>query len=159
MWHLRLGHISHDGLNAIMKQKLDIGIASLSKWELCSGCALGKQTRVNFQATASQSAKYLLDVVHSDVCGPMQSATFSVKRYFVKFIDDMSRFCAVYLFRSKSDVLDKFTQFAKFADSDRSLHQGGSHRQRWRVRVQKARRVLSQPRHRTAAHTALHAST
>ncbi|KAF1332521.1 reverse transcriptase, partial [Globisporangium splendens] len=118
LWHLRLGHIGHIGLDAIVKQKLGVGIdiASVSKWELCSGCALGKQTRVNFQSTAPERAKNMLDVVHSDVCGPMQTATFSDKRYFVMFIDDKSRFCVVFLLRSKSEVLDKFVQFVKFAD-------------------------------------------
>ena len=43
LWHLRLGHIGHDGLNAIVKQKLGVGIdiATVSKWELCNRCALG----------------------------------------------------------------------------------------------------------------------
>ncbi|KAF1332328.1 Integrase catalytic core protein, partial [Globisporangium splendens] len=119
LWHLRLGHIGHGGLDAIVKQKLGVGIdiASVSKWELCSGCALGKQTRVNFQSTAPERAKNMLDVVHSDVCGPMQTATFSDKRYFVTFIDDKSRFCVVFLLRSKSEVLDKFVQFVKFAET------------------------------------------
>ncbi|TYZ67568.1 hypothetical protein PybrP1_000198, partial [[Pythium] brassicae (nom. inval.)] len=119
LWHLRLGHIGHDGLDAIVKQKLGVGIdiASVNKWELCSGCALGKQTRVRFQSTASERAKNVLDVVHSDVCGPMQTTTFSDKRYFVTFIDDKSRFCVVFLLRSKSEVLDKFVQFVKFAET------------------------------------------
>ncbi|KAF1334706.1 Integrase catalytic core protein, partial [Globisporangium splendens] len=119
LWHLRLGHIGHGGLDAIVKQKLGVGIdiTSVSKWELCGGCALGKQTRVSFQSTAPERAKNVLDVVHSDVCGPMQTATFSDKRYFVTFIDDKSRFCVVFLLRSKSEVLDKFVQFVKFAET------------------------------------------
>ena len=119
MWHLRLGHIGHGGLDAIVKQKLGVGIdiTSVNKWELCNGCALGKQTRVSFQSTAPERAKNVLDVVHSDVCGPMQTSTFSDKRYFVTFIDDKSRFCVVFLLRSKSEVLDKFVQFVKFAET------------------------------------------
>ncbi|KAF1328946.1 Gag-pol polyprotein, partial [Globisporangium splendens] len=119
LWHLRLGHIGHGGLDAIVKQKLGIGIdiTSVSKWELCGGCALGKQTRVSFQSTTPERAKNVLDVVHSDVCGPMQTSTFSDKRYFVTFIDDKSRFCVVFLLRSKSEALDKFVQFVKFAET------------------------------------------
>ena len=60
--------------------------------------------------------KNVLNVVHSDVCGPMQTATFSNKRYFVTFIDDKSRYCAVFLLRSKSEVMDKFVQFVKFSE-------------------------------------------
>ena len=47
----------------------------------------------------------------------MQTATFSNKRYFTTFIDDKSRFCVVLLLRSKSEVLDKFVQFVKFAEA------------------------------------------
>jgi transposase InsO family protein len=102
-----------------VKQKLGDGIdiGSVSKWELCNGCALGKQTRVSFQSTAPERAKDVLDIVHSDVCGPMKTATFSDKRYFVTFIDDKSRFCVVFLLRSKSEVFDKFVQFVKFAET------------------------------------------
>ncbi|KAF1325883.1 Integrase catalytic core protein, partial [Globisporangium splendens] len=119
LWHLRLGHIGHGGLDSIVEKKLGVGIdiTSVNKWELCGGCALGKQTRVSFQSTTPESAKNVLDVVHSDVCGPMQTATFNDKRCFVTFIDDKSRFCVVFLLRSKSEVLDKFVQFVKLAET------------------------------------------
>ena len=119
LWHLRLGHIGHGGLDTIVKQKLSVGIdiASVNKWELCGGCALGKQTRLSFQSTTTERAKNVLDIVHSDVCGPMQTSTFSAKRYFVTFIEDKSQFCVVFLLRIKSEVLDKFVQFVKFAET------------------------------------------
>ncbi|CAI5728373.1 unnamed protein product [Peronospora farinosa] len=47
----------------------------------------------------------------------MQTSTFSNKRYFVTFIDDKSRFCTVYLIHSKSEVLDRFMQLTKFAET------------------------------------------
>ena len=64
-----------------------------------------------------ERAKNVLDVVHSDVCGPMQTSTFSNKSYFVTFIDHKSRYCAVFLLRSKSKVLEKFVQLVKFAET------------------------------------------
>ncbi|GMF42324.1 unnamed protein product [Phytophthora lilii] len=60
-------------------------------------------------------AKKLLEVIHSDVCGPMQTSTFGDKRYFVTFIDEYSHFCVVYLLRNKSEVADKFAEFVAFA--------------------------------------------
>ena len=67
------------------------------------------------QLNARERAKAVFEVVHSDVCGPMKTVTFSNNRYFVTFIDDKSRFCVVFLLRSKSELLDKFVQFVKFA--------------------------------------------
>uniref|UniRef100_H3H9M5 GAG-pre-integrase domain-containing protein n=1 Tax=Phytophthora ramorum TaxID=164328 RepID=H3H9M5_PHYRM len=95
LWHLRLGHIGHGGLDAIVKKSYGVGIdmTSVKQWELCDGCALGKQTRVSYMKSSPNRAKHVLEVVHSDVCGPMQTPTFGGKRYFVTFIDDKSHFC------------------------------------------------------------------
>ena len=119
LWHLRLGHIGYGGLEAIVKKNLAEGldIGSVKKWEICGGCALGKQTRVQFQSATTDRAKTLLEVVHSDLCGPMRTPTFGGMRYFVTFIDEKSRFCAVHLRRNKSEVLDKFALFVKLVEN------------------------------------------
>ena len=52
-----------------------------------------------------------LELVHSDVCGPMHTESIGGRKYFVTFIDDYSRCCAVYFVRHKSEVLDKFKEF------------------------------------------------
>uniref|UniRef100_H3H7U1 Integrase catalytic domain-containing protein n=1 Tax=Phytophthora ramorum TaxID=164328 RepID=H3H7U1_PHYRM len=119
LWHLRLGHIGHGGLDAIVKKSYGVGIdmTSVKQWELCDGCALGKQTRVSYMKSSPNCAKQVLEVVHSDVCGPMQTPTFGGKRYFVTFIDDKSHFCVVYLLRNKSEVAAKFAEFVAFAET------------------------------------------
>ena len=63
-------------------------LALVNKWDTCSGCALGKQTRVSYMPKSPDQVKQLVEVIHSDVCGPMQTPTFSGKRYFVTFIDE-----------------------------------------------------------------------
>lgn len=42
LWHLRLAHIGHGGLDAIVKKGYGagIGISSVKQWELCDWCAL-----------------------------------------------------------------------------------------------------------------------
>uniref|UniRef100_H3GUW4 Integrase catalytic domain-containing protein n=1 Tax=Phytophthora ramorum TaxID=164328 RepID=H3GUW4_PHYRM len=119
LWHLRLGHIGHGGLDAIVKKSYGVGIdmTSVKQWELCDGCALGKQTRVSYMKSSPNRAKHVLEVVHSDVCGSMQTPTFGGKRYFVAFIDDKSHFCVVYLLRNKSEVAAKFAEFVAFAET------------------------------------------
>jgi transposase InsO family protein len=119
LWHLRLGHIGHGGLDAIVKKGYGTGIdmTSVKQWELCDGCSLGKQTRVSYMKSSPNRAKQVLEVVHSDVCGPMQTPTFGGKRYFVTFIDDKSHFCVVYLLRNKSEVAAKFAEFVAFAET------------------------------------------
>jgi len=53
----------------------------------------------------------ILQLIHSDVCGPMHTESVGGCRYFVTFIDDYSRCCRVYFMRNKSDTFDKFKEF------------------------------------------------
>ena len=119
LWHLRLGHIGHSGLDAIVKQKLGVGvdIASGKQVEALQWMRARQANASEILVDGVERAKNVLDVVHSDECGPMQTATVSNKRFFVTFIDDKSRYCAVFLLRSKSALLDKFVQFVKFAET------------------------------------------
>ena len=118
LWHLRLGHIGHGGLDAIIKKDYGVGInlKSVKPWGMCDGCSLGKQTRLSYAKSSPNRAKQVLEVIHSDVCGPMHTTTFSGKRYFVTFIDDKSHFCMVYLLRNKSEVASKFVDFVALAE-------------------------------------------
>lgn len=52
-------------------------------------------------------------MVHSDVCGAMQTATPSGKRYMVTFIDDFSKYAVVYLIRNKSETFGKFREYVE----------------------------------------------
>jgi hypothetical protein len=45
---------------------------SLSKNEICKGCMLGKNIKKSFRSSDNR-ARGILDLVHSDVCGPMSS--------------------------------------------------------------------------------------
>ena len=77
---------------------------SVQKWEICEGCALGKQTRVS---QAPERASMLLEVISNDMCGPMKTTTFSVNRYFVTFIDEYSHYWVVDRLQNKFEVANK----------------------------------------------------
>ena len=51
------------------------------------------------------------DLVHADVCGPMQEDSFSGYRYFVNFKDDYSKFRSVYFLKQKPEVTNKLKMF------------------------------------------------
>ena len=57
--------------------------------------------------------KELLEIVHSDICGPMRVKTHNKMEYFISFIDDFSRFGYVYLIVHKSQALEKFKEYKK----------------------------------------------
>ena len=45
-----------------------------------------------------------LELVHTDVCGPMKTLLVNENKYFYSFIDDFSRMTWVYFKREKSQV-------------------------------------------------------
>ena len=56
---------------------------------VCNGCAQGKNIKNPFQKKDSK-AEGVLELIHSDVCGPMPSSSISGYVYYVSFIDDYS---------------------------------------------------------------------
>ena len=49
-----------------------------------------------------------LDLVHSDVCGPMSVHSFSGYSYYATFNDDYSRKTWMYFLKAKSEVFERF---------------------------------------------------
>ena len=52
-----------------------------------------------------------LELIHSDVCGPMNVKARGGYEYFITFIDDYSRYGYVYLMQHKSDTFEKFKEY------------------------------------------------
>ena len=56
-------------------------------------------------------AQDLLELVHSDVCGPMSIQARGGYEYFITFTNDYSKFDYVYLMKRKSEIFEKFKEF------------------------------------------------
>ena len=117
LWHERFGHLNFSNLKLLDQQDLVDGLKFDTNEEVkfCEGCTMGKQTRNSFLKNEATRATKLLQIVHSDVCGPMKTQSIGGSRYFVTFIDDMSRYAAIYFIRSKDEVLSKFKVYADMA--------------------------------------------
>lgn len=55
----------------------------------------------------------MLELVHSDICGPINPISSSGKRYLLCFIDDYSRKAWVYLLKEKSEAFNYFKLFKR----------------------------------------------
>src|SRR3954464_1405868 len=86
-WHSRLGHIGHDRLSRLVKSGLT---GSLTKVTLptCESCLAGNTTRKSFDKARRALAP--LDLIHSDISGPMSTRNRTNTPYFITFIDDYS---------------------------------------------------------------------
>ena len=61
-----------------------------SYFDFCEHCLNGKKNLVKFPAGATRE-KYILELIHSDVFGPIHVPSLGGYLYFVSFIDDFSR--------------------------------------------------------------------
>ena len=66
---------------------------------------------------SKNKAKGILEIVHSDVCGPMSSNSLSEYVYYVSFIDDFSCNTWIYLLKGKSEVFSKFKEYNSLAEN------------------------------------------
>lgn len=107
LWHRRFGHLHFKilpTLNSIVN-----GIPNLKEDHegICKVFTLGKNTKRPFGSSASWS-KEILDLIHSDVCGPMTPKSLGGHLYYVTFMDDHLRKTWVYLMKTKDEVFTKF---------------------------------------------------
>jgi hypothetical protein len=70
LWHRRIGHIHYKALPDLQNMVCDVASISLSKNEICKGCMLGKNIKKSFPSSDNK-AQGILDMFHSDACGPM----------------------------------------------------------------------------------------
>ncbi|KAL4376396.1 hypothetical protein GQ457_02G039420 [Hibiscus cannabinus] len=83
----------------------------------CDSCQLEKSHRLPFSLDGVKRANMKLELVHSDLCGPMKTSSMNGSKYFVLFIDDLTRMCWVYFLKSKLNVLSTFKEFKIFAEN------------------------------------------
>ena len=110
-WHLRFGHLSFDGLKLLSQNEMVKGLSSIDHLEqLCEGCLLGKQHR-SFPKKASSWGSKPLQLVHTDVYGPIMLTSLGKNKYFLIFVDDFSRKTWIYFLKEKFKVFSAFKKF------------------------------------------------
>ncbi|KAK8597187.1 hypothetical protein V6N12_065663 [Hibiscus sabdariffa] len=66
-----------------------------------------------------ERASDLLGLLHSDVCGPMNTQARGGFQYFITSTDVFSRYGYIYLMRHKSEALEKFKEFKNEVQNQR----------------------------------------
>ena len=109
LWHLRLGYINLRWIYRLVKDG-PLGSLEVEALLVCESCLEGKMTKQFFMAKGNRS-KEVLELVHSDLCGPMNIQARGGFEYFITFIDDYSRYGYIYLMRRKPKCFHKFRVF------------------------------------------------
>ncbi|TYK28868.1 gag/pol protein [Cucumis melo var. makuwa] len=105
----KLGHINLDQIGRLVKNGL------LNKLEddslpPCESFLEGKMTKRPFIGKGYR-AKEPLELIHSDLYGPMNVKAREGFEYFISFIDDYSRYGYLYLMEHKSEALEKLKEY------------------------------------------------
>lgn len=118
LWHRRMRHLSYSYLNNLKGLVTGLHFKEINYQLSCIPCLKGKQTRKPFKRSKRRNrANDILELVHSDVCGPMQTPSWGNARYLLTFIDDKTRKTFVYFLKGKDEVYTKFQEFKKLAET------------------------------------------
>ena len=109
LWHRRLGHINLDRIRRLVTSGL-LSPLDVTDLPVCEPCLEGKMTLRPFKAKGNR-CKEVLDLIYTDLCGPMSTSARGGYEYFITFIDNYSRYGYVYLMRHKSKAFEKFEEF------------------------------------------------
>ncbi|KAJ9541247.1 hypothetical protein OSB04_027753 [Centaurea solstitialis] len=109
LWHCRLGYINKKRVELLLKGGF-LGTFDFKPFDNCESCLSGKMTKEPFN-NDNERASDLLEIVHTDVCGPSSHEARGGYRYFITFTDDFSRYGYVYLMRHKSESFEKFREY------------------------------------------------
>ena len=90
LWNRRIPHVHYRAIP--LARKAVEGLPEIQEKHdgVCKGCAKGKNTEKAFPSSKSK-AKGILEIIHSDVCGPMSSSSLSRYVYYVSFVTFLGR--------------------------------------------------------------------
>lgn len=117
LWHLRFGHLNFKSLSLLNSKGMVSGMTPIKlPSKVCESCLVSKQSRNSFGSYTLERSTAVLDVIYSDVCGPIDTVSLGGNKYFVSFIDEFSRKIWVYLLKAKSEVFSVFKVFKSMAE-------------------------------------------
>ena len=108
LWHKHMGHISKQRIERLITQGI-LDSLDMSDFDICVDCIKGKMT--NKRMTGANRCSNVLELIHTDICGPFPTASWNGHTYFITFIDDYSRYGYLYLIHEKAQALEVFKIF------------------------------------------------
>lgn len=117
LWHRRLAHLNYTDVKRLSTLVDGMGVMNNDARAVCEPCVFGKQSRKPFNGSGGARSSRVLELVHSDVCGPVTPVTWDEQRFLVTFIDDYTHFTVVYLLKNKSNVIDMFERYKSMAET------------------------------------------
>ncbi|KAJ8737188.1 hypothetical protein PYW07_000459 [Mythimna separata] len=106
-WHKRMAHLNMANVRKLESCAMCITITNKDVDTVCIPCCEAKQTQLPFPHSGFR-ANALLEIAHTDLCGPIETPSAGGGKYFITFIDDYSCKVYVYFLKRKMDIKSVF---------------------------------------------------
>lgn len=119
LWHKISYHVNFDNQIKIRKSSVLRGLPQLVKQDsvICKDCQISKMTSISFKSK-NGIFENVLDLVHTNLCGPMRTKSYYGDRYFMIFIGDYSKMMWVTFLKEKSEAFNKFKSFKALVEKE-----------------------------------------
>jgi len=109
LWHERLGHVNVAGVKRMMKNKDIDGLncSSMAVKDVCEPCVYGMAAMTPMPSAGGGRVIKRLQLVRSDLGGPISDASRGGALHFGTFTDDFSRWTDVVSMQKKGDLLSE----------------------------------------------------
>ncbi|GJU47575.1 retrovirus-related pol polyprotein from transposon TNT 1-94 [Tanacetum coccineum] len=104
VWHGRLRHVNFNSMRRLIKFN-SIPNFHIDSKNKCETCVEAKLTRSSFKSVKWKTEPF--DMIHTDICDLKSLPTKGGNKYFITFIDDCTKYCYVYLLKSKDEAIDR----------------------------------------------------
>ncbi|KAJ3489457.1 hypothetical protein NLJ89_g11528 [Agrocybe chaxingu] len=119
LWHRRFAHHSYADVKKMIQEGLVTGLVLDNQQQpdpICEPCLAGKMHSNPFPSSPSHSLQPL-ELIHTDLHGPLPVASREGYHYWITFIDDCTRFRAIMMLKKKSDAFNAFRLYKAYAEN------------------------------------------
>ena len=125
LWNHRLGHNHFKNVKRLAHHALGMNLKNCAFDKLCC-CEVCKTSMSRRQPVTQKMEKRKtstskLDLISTEILGPMSTTSRRGNRYAISFTDSFSRYSAVYFLKSKEECLDKFKVFCAKVGTPREV--------------------------------------
>jgi hypothetical protein len=110
IWHQKLGHASEKKISELIKFGAAKGLPNLDlkRLSVCGSCQKGKQVKSGHKKVNNYGTSKCLELIHTDLMGPIEVESLSRKKYCFVCVDDFSRYTWVIFLREKTNTIEEF---------------------------------------------------
>lgn len=101
-----MGHPGNEAIQHLIPVTTGIKVESAAPPQQCESCIITKHPWKPFPPTNSPRATHMLDLVHSDLCGPFPVVMPHGKLHFIIFLDDHTNLLNLQLLATKDQALE-----------------------------------------------------